>query len=121
MTHPAFFAGEIYVGGAYYLKFPDNGNRYSAITIISSFPILYHYDLGFEYFVDANDGQAGAYFYDFTSGNWFYSNPCLFPYLLRLHIPNTWLFYFTDPKNPGHYTANPRYFANLGTGLIFTM
>ena len=39
------------------------------------FPILYHYDLGFEYFLDANDGENGAYLYDFASGHWFYTSP----------------------------------------------
>jgi hypothetical protein len=84
------------------------------------FPILYHYDLGFESFLDANDGKWSAYLYDFASGFWFYTSPSLFPYLYDFTL-KAWLYYFPDTKNPGHYTTNPRYFSNLGTGKIFTM
>jgi hypothetical protein len=34
---------------------------------------------------------------------------------------NTFMYYFLDTKNTGHYTTNPRYFSNLTTGKIFTM
>ena len=77
-------------------------------------------DLGFEGFLDANDGKAGAYLYDFSTGHWFYSTPSLFLYLYDFTL-NAWLYYFPDTKNPGHYTANPRYFSNLTTGKIITM
>lgn len=107
------------MGGAYYLQFPGNGNLFGYYNY-QFFPILYHYDLGFEYFVDAADGNGGTYFYDFASGHQLYSNPSLFPYLYDFTL-NAWLYYFPDTKNPGHYTTNPRSFANLGTGNIFTM
>jgi YVTN family beta-propeller protein len=117
---PAFFTGQTSVGdGAYYLRFPANGDLFGYYNL-QDFPILYHYDLGFEYFVDARDGQAGAYFYDFAGGHWLYSNPSLFPYFYDFTL-NAWLFYLPDPKNPDHYTTNPREFVNLGTGKVFTM
>jgi hypothetical protein len=117
--HPAFFAGEVNLGGGvYYLQF-QNANLFGYYNY-HFFPVLYHYDLGFESFVDAGDGMAGAYLYDFASTHWFYTNPSLFPNLYDFTLHN-WLYYLPDTKNPGHYTTNPRYFSNLGTGMIITM
>ncbi len=114
---PAFFTGEDSLGGGvYYLQFP-NGTLFGYYNF-PSFPILFHYDLGFEAFVDG--GSGGAYLYDFTSGHWFYTSSTLFPYLYDFTL-NTWIYYFPDTKNPGHYTTNPRYFSNLTSGKIFTM
>ena len=118
--HPAFFTGETaQAGGVYYLQFPGSGEVFGYYNY-QFFPILYHYDLGYESFVDANDGKAGGYFYDFASGHWFYSAPGLFPYLYDFTL-NAWLYYFPDTKHPGHYTTNPRYFSNLTNGTIITM
>jgi hypothetical protein len=61
--------------------------------------IIYHYDMGYEAFIPGS--AADIYLYDFTLNNW--------------------LYYLPDTKNPGHYTANPRYFSNLTTGKIFTV
>ena len=116
---PAFFNGEISLGsGVYYLQFP-NGNLFGYYNF-PGFPILYHYDMGFESFIDAMDGNAGAYLYDFSSGHWFYTSPALFPYLYDFSL-NAWLYYFPSTTNPGHYTTNPRYFSNLKTGKIIMM
>ena len=112
-----FFNGQVSLGGGvYYLQFPSSYpfGYYN----FQFFPILYHYDMGFEAFIDG--GNGAAYFYDFTSGHWWYTSPGLFPYLYDFTL-NTWVFYFPDTKNPGHYTTNPRYFSNLATGTIFTM
>jgi hypothetical protein len=117
--HPPFFSGEVSLGsGVYYLQFPD-GDLFGYYNY-QSFPILYHYDLGFEYFIEANDAGTGAYLYDFAGGHWFYTRPSLFPYLYDFTL-NDWLYYFQSTGNPGHYTTNPRYFSNLRTGKIFTM
>jgi hypothetical protein len=119
-AHPAFFTGETALtNGVYYLQFAGDGKLFGYYNY-QAFPWLYHYDLGFEYFVDANDGNAGAYLFDLASGHWFYTSPGLFPQLYDFSA-GTWLYYFPDTKNPGHYTTNPRYFSNLGTGMIFTM
>ncbi len=119
-AHPAFFTGEVSLtNGVYYLQFPGDGNLFGYYNY-QAFPWFYHYDLGFEYFIDANDGKGSAYWYDSASGHWFYTSPSLFPELYDF-TASAWLYYFPDTKNPGHYTANPRYFANLGTGTIFTM
>ncbi len=108
----AFFTGEVALsGGVYYLQF-SNGNLFGYYNV-QFYPILYHYDLGFESFLDAHDANAGAYLYDFASGHWWYTSPSLFPDLYDFTL-NTWIYYFAN-------TTNPRYFANLTTQKIFTM
>ncbi len=100
----------------YYLQFPDS-NLFGYYNYPSS-SILYHYDLGFEAFMPSTAGQI--YFYDFASGHWWYTSSSLFPYLYDFSL-NTFIYYFPDPKNAGHYATSPRYFSNLTTGKIFTM
>jgi hypothetical protein len=100
----------------YYLQFP-NGNLFGYYNF-PSFPILYHYDLGFESFFNAEN--AGAYLYDFTSRHWFYTSTVLFPYLYDF-TPQKWIYYFPNTTNTGHRTTNPRYFVNLTTWQIFMM
>ncbi len=100
----------------YYLQFLD-GNLFGEYNL-TNFPIFYHYDMGFEAFTDG--GNGAAYLYDFSSGHWFYTTSSLFPYLFDFTL-KSWLYYLTDPANKGHYTTNPRYFSNLGTGKNFTM
>ena len=115
--HPAFFNGEDFLSGiVYYLQFPD-GNLFGYYEYLSS-SILYHFDMGYEAFIPSSGGQI--YFYDFASGHWWYSSPTVFPYLYDFTL-NTFIYYFPDTKNAGHYTTNPRYFSNLTTGQIFTM
>ncbi len=68
---PAFFNGAVPLGSdVYYLQFP-NGNLFGYFNS-TSFPNFYHYDMGFEAFVDG--GNGAAYLYDFTSGHWFYTS-----------------------------------------------
>jgi hypothetical protein len=113
----AFFNGEDSLGsGVYYLKFPD-GNLFGYYNL-QSFPIFYHYDMGFEAFVDG--GNGGAYLFDFTSGHWWYTSSSLFPYLYDFTL-NNWLYYFPATNNPGHFSSNPRYFSDLTTGKIVTL
>jgi hypothetical protein len=112
-----FFAGEDSLGsGVYYLQFP-NGNLFGYYNL-TNFPIFYHYDMGFEAFVDG--GNGAAYFYDFASGHWWYTSATSFPSLYDFTL-NTWIYYFPNTQSPGHYTTNPRYFVILATGQIFTM
>ncbi len=116
---PAFLANELSLGsGVYYEQFPDQ-NVFGFFTYASS-TILYHYDLGYESVVQANDAAGGVYLYDFTSQHWFYTNSATFPYLYDFTL-KAWLYYFPSTTNPDHYTSNPRYFSNLTTGKIITM
>jgi hypothetical protein len=116
---PPFLSNEVSLGsGVYYEKFPDQ-NVFGFFTYASS-TILYHYDLGYESVVQANDAAGGVYLYDFTSGHWFYTNSATFPYLYDFTL-KAWLYYFPSTTNPDHYSSNPRYFGNLTTGMIITM
>jgi hypothetical protein len=113
----AFFSGEVSLGsGVYYLQFP-NGNLFGYYTFVAS-TIFYHYDMGYEGFIPGS--ASDLYLYDFTSGHWWYTSNTLFPYLYDFSL-KTWVYYFPNTQSPGHYTANPRYFSNLTTGIIFTM
>jgi uncharacterized repeat protein (TIGR01451 family) len=115
--HTAFFAGEDFLGGSiYYLQFQDT-NLFGYYGYLSS-SILYHQDMGYEAFIPSTGGQI--YFYDFAAGHWWYTSASLFPYLYDFTL-NTWVYYFPDTTHPGHYTAKPRSFVNLGTGTTFSM
>jgi N-acetylneuraminic acid mutarotase len=120
-SHPAFFSGEVSLGnGVYYLQFP-NGTPFGYYSYLTDARWFYHFDMGYEYWFDANDGHNGIYFYDLASTHFFYTSPSFpFPYLYDFSF-NTVLYYFPDPNNPGHYTSNPRYFYNFATGQIITM
>ncbi len=117
----AFFWGAVpLANGVYYLQFP-NGNLFGYYTYLSNARFIYHFDMGYEYWFDANDGHSGIFFYDFASNHFFYTSPSFpFPYLYDFSL-NTVLYYFPDTNNPGHYTTNPRYFYNFATGQIITM
>ena len=80
--------------------------------------ILYHFDMGYEGVIPGNAGDV--YFYDFQSQHFWYTSPSLFPYMYDFSL-NSFIYYFPDPNNPGHYSTNPRYFSNLTTNAIFTM
>jgi hypothetical protein len=117
----AFFMGEISLGsGVYYLQLP-NGNVFGYYSYLTDPRWIYHFDMGYEYWFDANDGHNGIYFYDTASTHFFYTSPSFpFPYLYDFSL-NTVLYYYPDTQRPGHYTTNPRYFYNFATGQIITM
>ena len=117
---PPFFTGETALAnGVYYLTFP-NGNYFGYYSFLSNPAYIFHFDLGYEYVFDANDGQSGVYFYDFASNDFFYTSPTFpFPYLYDFSL-NAVLYYYPDPNNAGHYNTNPRYFYNFATGQIIT-
>ena len=113
-----FFNGSVSLAdGFYYLQFPD-GNLFGYYNFGTQ-PFLFHSDLGFEYPIDAADGSGGIFLYDFASQTFFYTSASLFPYLYDFTL-NSFLYYYPDTKNPGHYTSNPRYFFNFATGQIIT-
>lgn len=119
--HPSFFAGEVWLGnGVYYLRFPG-GTPFGYYSYLADPHVIYHDDMGYEYWFDANNGQGGIFFYDFASGHFFYTSPSFgFPYLYDFSL-NAVLYYFPDQQRPEHYTTNPRYFFNYATGRIITM
>ncbi len=117
-TTASFFTGQVSLGnGVYYLALPD-GNLFGYYSYLSDPNYLYHFDLGYEYVFNADDSQGGVYLYDFKSGHFFYTSPTFpFPYLYDFSL-NAVLYYYPNPQVAGHYTSNPRYFYNFGTGAI---
>ncbi len=120
VTASSFFSGQVYLGnGVNYLSFP-NGNYFGYYSYLENPLYIYHFDLGFEYIFDANDGNSGVYFYDFASNTFFYTSPIFpFPYLYDFTL-NAVLYYYPDTTNAGHYTTNPRYFFDFATNKIIT-
>lgn len=62
-------------------------------------------------------GGAGTLYLQFPNGNIF--GLTSFPFLYDFNL-NTWLYYFAS-STAGHYTTNPRLFANMATAEIFAM
>ncbi len=118
---PAFFTGETALAnGVYFLQFA-NGNSFSYYTFLTDPDYIYHFDLGYEYVFDANDGKDGVYLYDFASKTFFYTSPTFpFPYLYDFTL-NTVLYYYPDPNNAGRYdTDGVRYFYDFATRKIIS-
>jgi hypothetical protein len=113
------FTGAVNGGnGTLFLQFPG-ANTFGYFVYLTD-NWLFHADLGYEYFIAANDGSNGFYMYDLKSGHVWYSNPATFPYLYDFTL-RAWLYYFPNQNQAGHYTTNPRYFANLSNNTIITM
>ena len=118
---PSFFSGQqALTNGVYYLAFPT-GYYFGYYSFLTDPHYIYHFDLGYEYVTDANDGKSGVYFYDFKSGHTFYTSPTYpFPYLYDYTL-QTELYYYPDPNNPGHYNTNgTRYFYDFATSTIIS-
>ena len=120
VAHAAFFTGETALAnGVYYLSF-SAGNYFGYYSYLSDPRYIYHFDLGYEYWIDANDGRSGVYFYDFASHTYFYTSPTFsFPYLYDFSL-NTVLYYYPNSSTAGHYTTGPRYFYDFATRQIIT-
>jgi hypothetical protein len=101
----------------YYLALP-NGNPFGYYSYLTDPNYIYHFDMGYEYLFDANDGSGGIYLYDFASSHWWYTSRLYpFPYVYDFSL-NALLYYYPDANNAGHSTANPRYFYDFGISQI---
>ena len=131
LAQTTFFNGEIALSNAYFLRFP-NGTVFGTYGYgASDRHFVYHFDLsngdavnGWEYVFDSPD-QAHpeyAFFYDFQSAHFWYTNATLFPYLYDFSL-HSWIYYFPDATDATHqrYTSRPRYFSNMTTGAIITI
>ncbi len=124
LTQPdGFFDNAQTLGSLFYLQFQD-GNLFGYYGFLQGSAATasawrYHFDLGYEY-VTAGDAAGDLYFYDLASAHWCYTSSALFPYLYDFTL-SSWIYYFPNTQSAGHYTANPRYFSNLTTKMIFTM
>ena len=117
--HPSFFTGEDALSkGVYYLAFP-NGRYFGYYAYLADPAYIYHFDMGYEYVLDAQDGNNGVYLYDFTSHDFFYTSPAFpFPYLFDFGL-NTVLYYYPNSNNAGHYnTDGVRYFYDFATKKV---
>ena len=120
-VHPAFFDGEVALGGGvYYLAFAG-GDYFGYYSFLTDANYLYHFDLGFEYVFDASDANDGVYLYDFKSSDYFYTSPSFpFPYLYDFGLKSV-VYYYPDPGEAGHYnTDGVRYFYVFNTGQIIS-
>lgn len=118
-TISAFLAGAVTLSkGVEYLQFP-NGDLFGYFAFTGP-SWIYHFDMGYEYLLDAYDGSGGAYLYDWSTGHWFFTSAAFFPYLYDFTL-QAWIYYVPDPANPGHYTTTPRQFAYTSNHQIFTM
>ena len=116
-----FFNGAVALGnGVSYLTFP-NGNFFGYYSYLSDPHYIYHFDMGYEYVFDANDGQGGVYLYDFKSSTFFYTSPTFgFPYLYDFSRRSV-VYYYPDSSNPGRYNTNGvRYFYDCTANQVFT-
>jgi hypothetical protein len=113
-TAPApFFAGEAALGSGWFYLATSPQNVFGYYNL-NNFPYIYHLDMGWEYFFDANNAAHGGYFYDFSDSTFFYTEPGLFPYVYDFKV-NAWMYYAPKSGTSDHYTSNPRWFYNLST------
>lgn len=115
-----FFLGQQDLSdGREFLQFPS-GAPFGYYNVMQyGFPLFYHDDLGYEWYIDAQDGGDDCYLYDFASDTWFYTGTDLFPFMYDFTL-DAWLYYFPDTNRPDHYTSNPRYFYNFATDRVIT-
>ena len=112
-----FFAGSVDGGfGTLYLQFP-NGKIFGYYVFLSGGG-MFHADLGYEAVIPGNGPEV--YMWDMSSGDWWYTNASTFPYLYDFTL-HAWIYYFPDTNKAGHYMTNPRWFANMTTGQVFTL
>jgi hypothetical protein len=117
-TPSTFFQGEQAMGnGLEWLSLPNN-SAFGYYALIG-FPWIYHFDMGYEYFFNANDGQNGAIIYDFSSKSFWYTSPGLFPFMYDFSL-KSWVYYFPDSTRSGHYTSNPRLFYDFNTKKVIS-
>ncbi|MDB6021300.1 MAG: Fibronectin, type domain protein [Pedosphaera sp.] len=113
-----FFNGNASLGsGVEYLEFPDQVvfGYYDQ----TGYPWVYHFDMGFEYVINAGDQQGSVYLYDNSSQSFWFTSPALFPYLYDFKL-NSWIYYYADTTKPGRYTSNPRYFYDFNLAQVIT-
>ncbi len=113
--HAAFFDGEFPLAKGVYC-----GTGFGYYAYLSDPNYVYHFDLGYEYVFDANDGQDGVYLYDFASNHfWYTSRSFPFPYLYDFSL-NAVLYYLPDSNNSERYASNPHVFYDFRTQQFIT-
>jgi hypothetical protein len=115
---PEFLAGSLPVNGLFQFLTLPTGNNFGYYSQVN-FPFLFHQDMGYEYFVDADAGDGECYLFDFGfnetgSQHWLFTSRHDFPFLFDFTL-NTWLYYAPNTNDVSHYTTNPRFFFNFNT------
>jgi hypothetical protein len=112
-----FFTNQTALGNyAYYLQ--PSSNNFFGYYSIAYYPYVYHFDLGWEYFVDAQNAANGAYLYDFTSQHWWYTEPGIFPYIYDFTF-QAWLYCDPNISVPDTYYSYPRIFYDFGSSNVW--
>jgi len=76
----------------------------------SAYPLVYEYNLGYEYVFAAG---SGVYLYDYASGHFWYTQSTYFPFIYDFSL-RTYLYYYNN--NTPH-----RHFYNYATGVVISM
>jgi len=109
---PAFFDGGMSMGGGMYYMTCTDKNPFGYYSL-SFMPWLYHFDMGWEYFIDAGNSAHGGFMWDQKMGVSFYTEPDIFPFMYNFG-KGAWYYYAPDPNMSGHYSTNPRWFYDFG-------
>jgi len=75
----------------------------------SDYPLIYQYNLGYEYIYDAG---AGFYFYDYASGHFWYTQATYYPFVYDFSLA-TYLYYYNG-------NGSPRYFFDYATNRVIS-
>jgi len=94
-----FFRGQAYQGkDVFYLRMP-NGNEFGFYSYVP-YPTIYHYGLGFLHVWNAGDG--GVYFYDYTSGHFWYTSRAIYPNIYD-YTRQAFLYYYPNAEGATRY------------------
>jgi len=78
----------------------------------AAYPIVYEFNLGYEYVYDA--GNGGVYLFDYHSGHFWYTQGSYYPFVYDYSL-NTFLYYYTNNAN-----GATRYFFNYAANKVIT-
>ena len=110
-----FFDRQVPVGKSTYYMGHDaaqpSGGDFGYYGYFEDRRYVYHFQLGFEYAVDAADGADGVYLYDFKSSGWFYTSPQFaYPYLYDFNLGSVVYYFGNAPVTEGGDPTGTRYF-----------
>ena len=111
---PAFFSGQIALANN--VSYLWTGAQFGYYSFLPAPNWIYHFDLGYEYYLDANDGQGGIYFWDAASTDWLYTNTTNFPFPYSNDFTLNATVYYAPGSTAQHYSTNPRWIYNYKTG-----
>lgn len=115
-SDPFFFQTQVSLGNNWFYS-PDFG-YYNTSFYTGGSTVLYKAGFGFLYSF-GDDGNSGAYFYDFGGKGFLYTNAAVFDYPGSVYFYSfslgAWVFYFEDTDD-----ANLRAFFDFSGNVVFT-